>query len=64
MVKSIRDENTFYLVLKKYKNSEETWDKIAWREIGRIVKGFSANYFPHLNIKESLYIEDEGIPKE
>jgi len=37
LVKSIRDENTFYLVLKKYKNSEETWDKIAWREIGRIV---------------------------
>ena len=63
LVKSISDENTFDIVLEKYRDSKETWDKIARREIGKIVKNVFSNSFPHLNIKEALYIEGEGTPE-
>ena len=63
LVACIRKNDVFGSVLKECMRSKETWDKIARRKVGGIVKRVFSDYFPHLNPADSVYIEGEGTPK-
>jgi len=63
LVESIRKKNVFGSVLEKCMRSKETWDKIARRKVGGIVKKVFSELFPHLNPADSVYVEGEGTPK-
>ena len=61
---TINKKNTFEIISKKLEDMEKkNWDKVARREIGRVVKQVYKEMFPNKNLEECVYVEGEGTPR-
>jgi len=62
LVEHIKSKNTFDAILQDVKQTKKTWDQVARKRVGSVVKDMFRKLFPEIEIKEALYIEGEGPP--
>jgi len=60
LVNSLKEEETFELILEDIKKDKITWDEAARKQIGLIVKSVFQSSFPEENVKDGVNVEGEG----
>ena len=59
---SLAREQVFNKIIKKVEEGGETWDKVARKIIGDIVRRIYNQLFPEGKLKEAVYVEGQGTP--
>jgi len=59
---SLTREQVFNKIIKEVEESSETWDKVARKIIGDVVRRVYNQLFPEGKLKEAVYVEGQGTP--
>ena len=60
LVDCLKKEETFKLILEDIKKDKITWDEVARKQIGFVVKSTFQSSFPEENVKDGVNVEGEG----